>query len=66
MYFKKSNLLDMHHHKTYMYVDFQQNWANRSVITVHTTYSQKIRKLHKFATTNCNSEKIDYLRHVSS
>ena len=33
---KKSILLDMHHHKTYMYINFQQNLVNRSVITVHT------------------------------
>ena len=26
----------MHHHITYMYIYFQQNRANRSVITVHT------------------------------
>ena len=32
----KSIILDMHHHKTYMYIHFQQNWVNRSVITVRT------------------------------
>ena len=37
-----------------MYINFQQNRANRSVITVHCTqmYLQKNRKLHEFATTN--------------
>ena len=34
--FKKIHFLDMHHHKTYMYINFQQNRANRSVTTVHT------------------------------
>ena len=33
---KKTIFLDMHHHKTYMYINFQQNRINRSVITVHT------------------------------
>ena len=33
---KKSIILDMHHHITYMYINFQQNRTNRSVITVHT------------------------------
>ena len=28
--------LDMHHHKTYMSINFQQNQVNRSVISVHT------------------------------
>ena len=39
--FKKSILLDMHHHITYMYINFQQNQANRSVITVHTNVFAK-------------------------
>ena len=26
----------MHHHKTYMYIDFQQNRVSRSVKSVHT------------------------------
>ena len=38
---KKSMLLDMHHHKTYMYINFQQNQVNRSVITVHTNLFAK-------------------------
>ena len=29
--FKKLILLDMHHHKTYMYINFQQNRVSRSV-----------------------------------
>ena len=28
--------LDMHHHETYMYINFQQNRVSRSVKTVHT------------------------------
>ena len=38
---KKPMYLDMHHHKTYMYINFQQNRINRSVITVHTNVFRK-------------------------
>ena len=34
--FKKPTLSDMHHRKTYMYFNFQQNRVSRSVKTVHT------------------------------
>ena len=51
---KKTILLDMLHHKTDMYINFQQNRVNRSVITVHKMYLQKNCKLHKFAITNSN------------
>ena len=55
---KKSILLDIHHHKTYMHINFQQNRVNRSVITVHTSlFARKNRKLHKFATTHSNFKK---------
>ena len=47
----------MHHHKTYMYINFQQNRVSRSVKTVHTILFAKNRKLHKFAATNSNFEK---------
>ena len=50
----------MNHHKTYMYVNFQQNRVCRSVKTVHTSLFAKNRNLHKFPTTNSNLEKIDY------
>ena len=46
---EKSIHLDMHHHETYMYIKFQQNLVNRSVITVRTNVFAKNRKLHKFA-----------------
>ena len=47
--------LEMHHHKTYMYINFQQNRIiNRSVITVHTNLFRKNYKFYKFATTNSN------------
>ena len=49
---KKSILLDMHHHKTYMYINFQQNRVTYYVITVHTNVFAKNGKLHKFGTTN--------------
>ena len=42
----------MHHHKTYMYINFQQNQVKIQVMTVHTSLFAKNRKLHKFATTN--------------
>ena len=51
---KKSIFLDIHHHKTYMSINFQQNRVNRSVIIEHTNLFAKNRKLHKFATTNSN------------
>ena len=49
---KKSTLSDMHHGKTYMHINFQQNRVNRSVKTLHTNLFAKNCKLHKFATTN--------------
>ena len=49
-----------------MYINFQQNWANRSVITVHTNVFAKNRKLHEFATANNFFLIINYFRHASS
>ena len=49
---KKIYYLDMHHHKTYMYINFQQNWVKTQVVTVLTSLFAKNRKLHTFATTN--------------
>ena len=46
----------MHHRKTYMYINFQQNWVSRSVKTVHTNLFANVCKLHKFATCNYNFE----------
>ena len=39
----KLNLSDigLHHRKTYMHINFQQNWASRSVKTVHTNLFAK-------------------------
>ena len=34
---KTTILLDMNHHKTYMYVNFQQNQVNTQVMIVHTS-----------------------------
>ena len=49
---KKSVLLDMHHHNTYMYINFEQNQEKTQVMTARTIFcSQKNRKLHKFAST---------------
>ena len=49
--FKKSTLSNMHHRKTYLYINFQQNRVSRSVKNVHTyLFAKKNRRLHKFAT----------------
>ena len=55
--FEKKIFLDMHHHKTYMYINFQQNQVKIQVMTVHTSLFAKNRKLHKFATTKNNFKK---------
>ena len=34
--FKKSTLANMHHRKTYLYINFQQNRVSRSVKNIHT------------------------------
>ena len=52
-----SIILDMHHHKTYMYINFQQNQVKTQVMTVDTNLFAKNRKLHKIATTNNNFKK---------
>ena len=39
--FKKSILSEMHHRKTYMHINFQQNRVKRSVKTVHTNLFAK-------------------------
>ena len=50
---KNNSFRHMHHHKTYMYINFQQNQVKTQVMTVHTSlFAKKNRKLHKFATTN--------------
>ena len=49
-----------------MYIKFQQNRVSRSVKTVHTHIFANDRKLHKFATTNSNFEKLNSFRHASS
>ena len=46
----------MHHHVTYIYINFQQNRTSRSVKTVHTNLFANNRKLHKFVTCNSNFE----------
>ena len=48
---------DLHHRKTYRYINFQQNRVRRSVKTVHTNLFAKNCKLHKYATCNSNFEK---------
>ena len=55
----------MHDHKTYMYINFQQNQVKTQVMTVHTSLFAKNRKLHKLATTK-TILKIDAFNHVSS
>ena len=48
---KKTIILDMHDHKTYIYINFQQNPVKTQVMTLHTSLFAKNHKLHKFATT---------------
>ena len=54
---KKSIISDMHHPAMYMYINFQQNQASRSVKTLHTNLFANNHKLHLFATCNSNFEK---------
>ena len=63
---KKSIILDMHRRKMYMYINFQQTLVSRSVKPVHTNLFAKIGKLHKFAISNSNFEKINSFRQASS
>ena len=35
----------MHHHKTYTYINFPQNWVSRSVKNVHTNLFAKNCKM---------------------
>ena len=58
---KKIGYSDMHHRIMYMYINFHQTRVSRSVQTVHTNIFANNPKLHKFATTTSNFEKIDYL-----
>ena len=41
LFFVKSIISDMHDHKTYMHIKFQQNQVCRSVKTVHTNLFAK-------------------------
>ena len=47
----------MHHRKTYMHINFQQNRVNRTVKTMHTNLFAKNCKLHKFVTCIMNLKK---------
>ena len=49
---KKSIISDMRHHKTYIYINLQQNRVSRSVKTVRTNIFAKNCELHTFAATN--------------
>ena len=49
----------MHHHKTYMYIKFQQNCANRLVITAHTNVFAKNLKMHKRRTDGTTDGRTD-------
>ena len=43
---KKKNISDVHHCVAYMYINFQQNRASRSVKTEHTNSFANNRKLY--------------------
>ena len=50
---KKTILVDMHHHKTYMYINCQQNQVKTQVITVQCVHTSLFAK--KIASCiNCN------------
>ena len=63
---QKSIISDMNHRITYMYINLQPNWFNRSVKTVHTNIFTIFRMLHKFADTNSNLKKEMYARRTRS
>ena len=65
LFFENITLSDMNHRRTYMHINFQQNWVSRSVKTVHTNLFAQYRKLHKFATTNSNFEENQSFRTCS-
>ena len=56
----------MHHHKTYMYINFHQNQVKTQVMTVHTSLFAKNRELPKFATTTNIFFNFDSFRYASS
>ena len=56
----------MNHRRTYMHINFQQNWVSRSVKTVHTNLFAQYRKLHKFATPIVILKRINLFGHASS
>ena len=66
--FEKKIISDMHHCVTYMYFNFQQNRASRSVKTEHTNLFANNRNLHEFATCNSSFEKplISDMNHTMS
>ena len=45
--FFKLTLSDMHHRKTYLYINFQQNRVSRSIKTVHTNLFAKQLQIAK-------------------
>ena len=48
---KESIFLDMHYHKTYMYINFQENRVKTQVMTVLTNLLAK--KMQVTTTNNC-------------
>ena len=54
----------MHHRKTYMHFNFQQNRVSRSAKTVHTNLFAKNCKLHKFVTLQLEFRKITPFGHA--
>ena len=44
--FKNSIISDMHHRAMYMYINFQQNQASRSIKTEHTNLFANNHKMH--------------------
>ena len=63
---RKKDYLDMHHHITYMYINFNKiGLVRRSLENrAHNLFAKK-RKLYIFATTNSNLKKKIFFRHAS-
>ena len=55
----------MHHRKTYMHINVQQNRVSKSVKTVHTNIFAKNSKLHNFATIGKKSIISDIHRRIN-
>ena len=63
---KKKIILDVHHYKTYMYINSQQNQVKTQVMTVHTSYFAKIASCINLQLPLVTLKKLIFFRHASS